>query len=183
MATPSTGPETAVQIRRTFTAPREKVFQAWLDPKMMPRWFGRGIKEQPHTRVVELDARTGGHYKVEVSCPPDIRPDEQNHERCQSAPDLRIYKMQGQYREVRPPERLVFTWWWEGADFRDSLVTVEFRALGQSNFTEVLLTHELLPEKEREDHRQGWEGCFNMLEETLKINYERLDTLLGELQS
>ncbi len=134
----------------------------------MPRWFGRGIKEMPLTKILELDARTGGHYKVEVSCPPEVRPAEQERERSASAPDYRIYRMQGTYREVRPPERLVFTWWWEGADFRDSVVTVEFRTLGQSNFTEVTLTHELLPEKEREDHRQGWEGCFDRLQETLQ---------------
>jgi len=135
----------------------------------MPRWFARGLKEMPPTRIVELDARTGGRYKVEVSCPPEIRPDEQQHARSASAPEYRIYKMQGTYREVRPHERLVFTWWWEGADFRESLVTVDFRVLGQSNFTEVTLTHELLPTaKEREDHRQGWELCFDRLTETLQ---------------
>lgn len=106
----------------------------------------------PPARVVEADARPGGKYLVEVICPPNDT----------------VSRMQGTYREVRPPEKLVFTWWWEGADFEPSLVTVEFRTLGQLNFTEVTLTHELLPEKLREDHRKGWNGCFDSLEAALK---------------
>lgn len=137
-----------VEVRRTFAAPREKVFEAWISPKMMPRWFGRGSKEQKETKVVEVDARPGGQYRVEVT-----------------SPDGKVYKMSGTYREVVPPEKLVFTWSWEGADFQTSEVHVEFRTLGQSNFTEVVLRHSLLPEKWREDHRQGWNACFNMLEQ------------------
>ena len=137
-----------IEVRRTFAAPREKVFEAWISPKLMPRWFGRGSKEQKETKVVEVDARPGGTYRVVVT-----------------APDGKLYHMFGTYREVVPPEKLVFTWTWEGADFQTSEVNVEFRTLGQSNFTEVVLRHSLLPEKWREDHRQGWNACFNMLEQ------------------
>lgn len=66
-----------------------------------------------------------------------------------------------------PPEKLVFTWWWEGADFSETLVTVELRRLGQSQFTEVSLQHELLPDNWRESHRQGWTGCLEMLDKAL----------------
>lgn len=152
MASSGASPETAVQVRRTFAAPREKVFQAWIDPKMMTHWFARNAKMQP-AKVIQADARPGGRYHVEVICHPDPK----------------VYAIQGTYREVRPPEKLVFTWWYPGADFEESLITVDFRTLGQSNFTEVTLTHELLPtEKQREDHRQGWEECFDMLGVVLK---------------
>lgn len=156
MATPSALPS-AVQVKRTFAAPREKVFEAWTNPKMMAKWFPRGTTQMPPTKILEADVRASGKYRVDVECPveTDIR-------------QKRVYNMQGTYREVRPPEKLVFTWWWPEADFAPSLVTVDFRALGESNFTEVTLTHELLPEKEREEHRQGWIGCFDMLEKTLK---------------
>ena len=145
-------PAAAVQVKRTFAGPREKVFQAWVNPQMMTKWFARSA-QMPPGKVVQADARAGGKYQVEVICTDDK--------------GEKIYRIQGTYREVRPPERLVFTWWWEGADFEPSLITVEFRALGQSQFTEVTLTHELLPEKEREGHRKGWIGCFDMLEKVL----------------
>ena len=152
MATPQEAAPAGVQVRRTFAAPREKVFEAWINPQMMSKWFARG-SHMPPGKVIEADARVGGKYLVEVSCTDREGP--------------KIYRMQGTYREVQPPERLVFTWWWEGADFAPSQVTVEFRALGQSKFTEVTLTHELLPEKEREEHRKGWIECLNMLENAL----------------
>jgi len=139
----------AVVVQRTFTAPIEKAFQAWTDPTLMARWFCR-IAGQPPTRVLEADVRAGGRYKLEVQ-------------------GDKLYRGWGIYREVRPPERLVFTWNWEHDDFADTLVTVEFSTLVESGFTEVRLTHELLPtSKAREEHRQGWNECFDMLERTLR---------------
>ncbi len=142
-------PEGAVKVRRTFAAPIEKAFQAWIDPKKMTQWFARAPRMQP-TKVLEADARPGGKYQVE----------------CVDANV--VYRGRGTYREIRPPDKLVFTWAWEHQDFGESLVTVEFRALGKSNFTEITLTHELLPEKDREPHRKGWEECFQMLEKGLQ---------------
>ncbi|MGH9815284.1 MAG: SRPBCC family protein [Candidatus Acidiferrales bacterium] len=150
MATPSIAPE-VVEVRRTFTAPREKVFQAWIDPKMMSKWFARGTK-MPPAKVLKADVRPGGEYHVQVTCPPNDT----------------IYELHGSYKEVRPPERLVFTWWFEALDFRDSVVTVEFRELGQSGFTELHLKHELLPESQRKDHLEGWQDCLQSLEWTLQ---------------
>lgn len=142
-------PAGTVQVKRTFAAPQEKVFEAWVKPELMARWFCR-CAGNPPTRVLEADVRTGGAYRLEVEAD-------------------KLYRGWGVYREVRPPERLVFTWNWEHDEFKDTLVTVEFRALGESGFTEVRLTHELLPtEKAREEHRKGWGECFDMLERTLR---------------
>lgn len=149
MATMAPLPE-VLELKRTFAAPREKVFEAWTNPKMMARWFGRGTPEQPLTEILEADVRIGGRYCAVV--------------RYQD----KVYKLVGIYREVNPSTRLAFTWHWEEADFRDSLVTAEFRALGSSNFTEVTLRHSLLPENQRADHRQGWTMCFEMLDRTLE---------------
>jgi uncharacterized protein YndB with AHSA1/START domain len=117
----------------------------------MSRWFGIDSKEQPPTKVITADVRPGGRYEVVITSPEGTE-----------------YRMRGTYRDVRPPEKLVFTWSWEGGDFQDSLVTVEIRRLGQSNFSELSLTHELLPEKWRDDHRKGWLGCLDTLEAILK---------------
>lgn len=149
-------PVEAVVVKRTFAAPREKVFQAWSDLALMARWFCR-CAGHPPTRVLQADVRSGGSYRIEVEGP------------VQGAAGTMLYRGWGEYREVRPPERLVFTWNWEHDEFRDTLVTVEFRSLGASGFTEVTLTHELLPtEKARAEHRQGWGECFEMLERTVR---------------
>ena len=75
----------------------------------------------------------------------------------------------GEYSEVTPPERLVFTWSWEGDDTADSpetLVTIEFRDLG--DMTEVVLTHErFLSVESRDQHQHGWTSTFVCLEQTL----------------
>ncbi len=71
----------------------------------------------------------------------------------------------GGRREVRAPERLVFTWRWESepGDAQDTLVTVEFRDRGDS--TELVLTHERFPsEGARDEHKKGWGGCLDRLE-------------------
>jgi glutathione S-transferase len=124
----------------------------WIDAKLMTYWFARNDK-MPPARVGDINPRAGGKYLVEVD-----------------SPDGKTYRLQGIYREVQPPERLVFTWWYEQADFKNPQISVEFFAAGPDT-TEVVLTHELLPEKEREPHRKGWEECFNMLERTLRCEF------------
>ncbi len=141
---------TAVVVKRTFAAPREKVFEAWVNPRLLALWFAR-CKNSPLVNVLEADARVGGRYRIEVT-------DDKG----------KLYRGHGTYREVRRPERLAFTWSWDHDDYNDSLVTVDFRALDKGDFTEVTLTHEALPDRAKEDHRKGWEECYDMLEEALR---------------
>jgi uncharacterized protein YndB with AHSA1/START domain len=108
----------------------------------------------------ELDARPGGRYVMEVR-------DQAKGE---------TYWGQGVYREVRPPEKLVFTWSWtkdseNGPNMHpespETVVTVEFFAKGES--TEVVLTHALFASSAaRREHEVGWNGCFDILEKTLQ---------------
>ncbi|MDQ6892151.1 MAG: SRPBCC domain-containing protein [Acidobacteriota bacterium] len=135
-------------VTRRFHAPRERVFQAFTDPAQIPRWFG---EEGGSTWVVQLDLREGGSFLFRGT----HRGDE-----CE---------VKGTYREVRVPERLVFTWveMMAGrASSVESLVTVEFRDLGQT--TEVVLTHERdVDQKERRSHEQGWKVCFDRMEKLI----------------
>ena len=79
------------------------------------------------------------------------------------APDGTLHRVTGTYREVDPPNRLVYTWQWEttpGAT--ETLVTVEFH--DRAGRTEIVLIHERLPDAEaRARHEQGWNGCFEKL--------------------
>ena len=139
-----------VRITRTFQAPPPVVFKAWTDPKMMSEWFARAPGTPPGN-VIEVNAVPGGKYVVEVAGPEDGK----------------AYRMQGTYKEVRPFERLSFTWWYTGADFAESLVTVDIRPSGERE-SELTLTHTLLPLAQVEPHRHGWQECFTMLDGALR---------------
>ena len=75
----------------------------------------------------------------------------------------------GTYKEITPPERIVFTWKWEGEQMGalpETLVTVTFteRQGEQGAETEVQLLHSGFPAPEARDaHNGGWQGCLNKL--------------------
>jgi uncharacterized protein YndB with AHSA1/START domain len=159
MATPQSSPEVALQVRRTFAAPREKVFAAWTEPEQLEKWMCRDVSA--HTILHhQQDIRTGGQYRMEIRDPAKGE----------------TYWGQGIYREVKPPERLVFTWAWSKdrpggptmhPGSHETLVTVEFFARGNS--TEVVLTHTGLGTAAlRDDHNRGWNGCFDVLAKILQ---------------
>lgn len=133
--------EAMIQLQRTFPAPREKVFRAWTDPEILKKWWG---PKGASTPLVEIDLRVGGKYRFGMQFP-----------------GQEILHVSGVYLEVRPPEKLVFTWRWERSDmdFGESRVTLQFHERGAS--TEVTLIHENIPHAEtRENHRQGWSDFF-----------------------
>lgn len=143
MAAPKTTAETTLRLTRTFPAPRERVFQAWTDPRELTQWFAP--TDEYTTKVTALELRVGGHYRIEMQ-----------HAKGN------VHCVVGTYREVRPPGRLVYTWAWEGKAMGETQVTVEFHDRGGS--TEVVVTHELFPTAEdRDKHHQGWTGCLDRL--------------------
>jgi uncharacterized protein YndB with AHSA1/START domain len=133
-------------LRRTYNAPREKVFQAWIDPQALKQWYAPS--DAFKTPVAQTDPKVGGRYRIEM-----IDPEGKRH--C----------VVGRYEEVKPPERLVFTWAWEQDEHGtgdDTVVTLEFRDLGGR--TELILTHErFASEKAREMHEHGHGGCLERL--------------------
>jgi uncharacterized protein YndB with AHSA1/START domain len=144
MAKTQTSPSTALTITRTFAAPRERVFRAWTDPKELARWFAPSPDHK--TVVSEFDFKVGGNYRFEV------------HHKGGN-----IHRISGTYRDITPPEKVVFTWGW-GQDpvESESIVTIEFHDLGPS--TEITLTHVQLPSvEERDKHSHGWNGVFEQL--------------------
>lgn len=144
MAKAQTSPETTLQLKHTFAVPRARVFRASTDARELAQWFAPSAD---YTVVVpEFDFHVGGRYRVEM------------HHKAGN-----VHTVGGIYREIKPPEKIVFTWLWQGAPSEtESVVTVEFRDLGPS--TEMTLTHEQLPSgEERDKHQQGWNGCLGQL--------------------
>ena len=78
-----------------------------------------------------------------------------------------INKLSGSYQQIKPPEKLAFTWRWDtDPPGHETLVSIEFRDLG--NATEIVLTHGQFPDAEtRDKHNHGWNGCFTQLEQYL----------------
>ena len=143
-----------LQLTRVFDAPRELVFKAWTDANQFKQWFGAAACDGASLRSVKVDACVGGKYRLQA---------QKN--------DGEFFTTVGIYREVKPPERLVFTWAFEkdgsGEEFGEveppeMLVTLEFKARGKQ--TELLLTHEKFASVESRDrHEQGWTRCLNEL--------------------
>lgn len=141
-------PAIALNLRRTFKAPRERVFRAWTDPEMLAKWWGPETRSCP---FAELDPRPGGRWRT-----------------CMRDQDGDEAWVQGVYREVDPPARLVFTWAWEdkGVPGHETLVTIDF--LDRDGATEMIFTHEgFETEDGRNLHNEGWTSSLVCLEQTL----------------
>ena len=155
MTNPPARPEMPLQLRRVFQAPRERVWAAWTQREQLEEWMCKDVPTH-NPKYVELDVRPGGRYVMEIPLPDGK------------------YVGQGTFREVQPPEKLVFTWSWKRVPEKpgehlggESLVTVELFDCGAS--TEMLLTHTDFESAEiREDTRTGWLGCFEVLASLLE---------------
>jgi uncharacterized protein YndB with AHSA1/START domain len=136
---------TTLHLERTFDAPAQDVFDAWTNPEVLRRWWGPGPTWR--TPVAEVDLRVGGHYRLSME-DPDVGT---------------LLTVTGEYREVRRPERLVYSWSWveDGQPGHESTVTVEF--LERDERTIVQLEHSGLESQEsRERHEQGWAACLDL---------------------
>jgi uncharacterized protein YndB with AHSA1/START domain len=144
--------DSTLVITRTFDAPREDVFAAWVDPEQLSRWMGpRHIA----SAVDRMDVRPGGTYRITMR---DMNTGE-------------TYAVGGIYREIAWPERLVFTWAWEEDAIEHKRgevteVSVVLRAIGDK--TELTLQHTAFPRRSmRDNHAMGWNGGFDKLDRLL----------------
>jgi len=136
-------------VRRVIRATRQQVFDAFLKPDLLRQWMGpRGFK----VTALEMDPRAGGRYSVTM-----------RHR------DGETSTVSGTYKEVTPPERIVFTWKWETepmGTLPETLVTVTLaERKGEHGVeTDVQLLHSGFPAAEARDaHHAGWQGCLNKL--------------------
>jgi uncharacterized protein YndB with AHSA1/START domain len=136
----------SLEIKRVIKASRARVYAAWTDPAQLREWFG---PENVQTRELVADVHAGGTYRWELI----------NSEGEQMA-------VHGQYRELQPGRKIVFTWQWEDDEDwvgHESVVTVEL--FDCDGGTEIKLTHEQLPSAESRDrHTEGWKSVLDRLE-------------------
>lgn len=129
-----------LSLTRDFNAPPERVFDAWLD-KSWGAWAGpKGVEG----KVVQLDPKVGGRYRVVMH-----------------TPEGRMLTVGGTYRVIDRPKKLVLSWKWEHEDI-DTLLTLTFAPNGAG--TRLTLHHEGFAAEERRDgHRSGWGGTLDKL--------------------
>ncbi len=146
--------EREITITRVFDAPRVLVFKAWTDAKGLAQWWGPKGFTNP---VCELDVRVGGAIRIHMR-----------------SPDGSIYPMRGEFREIVPPERLVFTnIAVEAADqpIIEGLTTVTFIERGGKT-TMTLHTRGRAVVDYAVGHLQGmemgWTGSIDKLEALLR---------------
>ena len=132
-------------VKRVLNAAPEQVFQAWTTPEYIQQW----MRPEPGMVVplASMDLRVGGRFRIQMK-----------------TPDGEFFTAVGVFKEVKPPERLVYTWDWEkdgsGTEFgevegKPSLITVEFLKRGKQ--TEFVMTHTRFATVEsRDSHAQGW---------------------------
>jgi len=146
----SASAEHELVIRRTFNAPRELVFRAWTEPQLLAQWScprGFSFTEQ------RGELRAGGSFAATMRSPEGTE-----------------HRLRGVYREIVPPERLVFTHWWvdeRGSPGPETLVTVTLTE--HHGRTEMMFHQGIFASvAAREGHEQGWQSCFERLAELLR---------------
>jgi uncharacterized protein YndB with AHSA1/START domain len=146
MTTPRTF---ALQIERIFKAPREALFRAWTTPELLKQW----LHPDPSwsTPIADVDLRVGGSLRWGVR-----------------GPDGGTFYEVGEFLEITPPERLVYTCRYEHdeVDFEmpddETIVRVTFEAVAGG--TRVTLVQEgYTAESHRDGQRNGWPSFLDML--------------------
>ena len=150
--TVTTPSDREIRIERIFNAPRERVWGAFTDPKLVAQWWGRGNK-----LVIErMQVERGGHWRY-----------------VEHAPDG-VHGFEGRYREVARPERLVSTFEWDGMPGYVAINTSTFEDLGDGR-TKLVTTCLFHTTQERDGMLKSG------MEQGLEQSYAALDKLLASL--
>jgi uncharacterized protein YndB with AHSA1/START domain len=130
-----------IVVRRTIAAPRERVFDAWIDPALLPRFMLPG--DVTHA-TADVDARVGGRFRILMQ-----------HGRGGA-------EHWGEYLAIDRPARLSFTWISDATDRKTTTVIIELTERPDGG-TDLVLTHQGLPERSASAHENGWEAIVTKL--------------------
>jgi uncharacterized protein YndB with AHSA1/START domain len=137
-------------ITRTFAAPRDRVFDAWINPVSFATWFGGSGVHVP-AESVAMDVRPGGGWKATM-------------ELGGGMPDINWF---GEFVEVDPPARLVLTLTDRPGDARET-VTVTFAETPDGTEMVFRQTGGNLSAEEYERVESGWQGFFDAMAELVR---------------
>ena len=129
-------------------APPAGIFRMMTEPSELVKWWGpRGFT----TPEVEIDLQVGGAYHLSMQ-----------------PPDGDLFHLSGEFQEIDPPGRLVYTFRWDEPTPDDLPTVVTLLLVARGDATEVSLTHGMFATDERLSlHRDGWTDSFEKLREVL----------------
>lgn len=140
---PGSGPDpvgpTPLIVSQHVAAPADTVFDFLVEPDKMLRWMGT---------AVDITPEAGGTFWMDVN-----------------GTDI----ASGLYQEVIRPERVVFTFGWEGSPnvpAGSTTVTIALEPMADGTTT-VHLRHDGLPKGPADDHRHGWTHYLGRLGEAV----------------
>lgn len=133
----------SIRVSRVLIGSPERIFEAWINPAVLQRWLAP---------KAEVDARDGGHFRLEVAKPEGV------------------HVVTGRYLEFKANERLVMTWVYDGPmgpGDMEALLSIELRK--HSSNTELTLQHDKLTNPAyRETIAKGaWTTALDRLETLL----------------
>jgi uncharacterized protein YndB with AHSA1/START domain len=99
-----------VVITRVFNAPREKVFDTIMDPGLVPQWWGQKAYK---TVVDKMDVKVGGKWRY-----------------VQSDPTGKEFPFSGEYKEIKRPEKIVYSFEYEAMPGHGEIDTVKLENVG-----------------------------------------------------
>jgi uncharacterized protein YndB with AHSA1/START domain len=153
--TVTTPSDQGISLTRLFDAPPRLVFEAMTKPDHVKEWWGR-LGEGYSVPVCEIDLRVGGRWRF-----------VNRHPKGEAA-------FHGEYREITPPTRLVFTEIFE--DFPDSVSVVSTDFIDEGGKTRMIATVRY-PSKEVRDMVMA-----SGMSTGAGISYDRLEDLVAKLQ-
>jgi uncharacterized protein YndB with AHSA1/START domain len=153
--TVTTPSDCEIRLTRLFDAPRYLVFEAMTRPQHIKRWWGC-LGEGYSVPVCEVDFRVGGAWRF-----------VNRHPKGEAV-------FYGEYREITPPSRLVFTEIFEPFPDSVSVVTTEFTEAGGKTRMTATVRY---PSQEVRDMVLG-----TGMARGAGISYDRLEDLIAELQ-
>jgi uncharacterized protein YndB with AHSA1/START domain len=139
-----------IRIEREFNASRERVWQAFTDPKLLAQWWGRGNKLD----IERFELERGGHWRFVEHGPEGVS------------------GFEGRIREITPKDRIVQTFEWDGMPGYVIINSTTFEDLGDDRTRIVTISQFHTPEERDGMLNSGMEGGMNE-------SYEALDRLLA----
>lgn len=146
----------SLRLVKFYSVPPSKVFNAWTSKEEVKKWF----TPQPGMTlpICDIDFRVGGKYRLGFEFP----------DGSMNGTDGSMPIASGEYLEIIPEEKIVFTWRWESWPMEMAATKVTIELKEKNGGTELTLIHEDLSNDESvQNHTEGWTGCLAGLEKSL----------------